>query len=106
MVRENRFQPGDRAQHFKRGYLTQEELAAEPEKYLYDIIGTAEHTESGELLMVYRPRYGEGRLFVRPLAMFLSEVDREKYPDATQRYRFEKLSSTASTAEKSASSES
>ena len=57
--------------------LTQEELAAEPEKYLYDIIGTAEHTESGELLMVYRPRYGEGRLFVRPLAMFLSEVDRE-----------------------------
>ena len=47
--------------------------------------------ETGEALMVYRPRYGEKRLFARPLAMFLSEVDREKYPDAPQRYRFEKL---------------
>ena len=103
---ENRFQPGDRAQHFKRRYLTPKELTAEPEKYLYDIIGTPEHTQTGETLMTSRPRYGEGRLFARPLAMFLSEVDREKYPDAPQRYRFEKLSSTASTAEKSASSES
>lgn len=98
---ENRFQPGDRAQHFKRGLLTPEELAAEPEKYLYDIVGTAEHTETGEPLMIYRPRYGTRRLFARPLAMFLSEVDREKYPSARQRYRFEKLSSTPSTAENS-----
>lgn len=105
-IMKNRFQPGDTVQHFKRGYLTAEELAAEPEKYLYDIVGTAEHTETGKTLMIYRPRYGEGGLFARPLEMFLSEVDREKYPDARQRYRFEKLSSTASAAEKSACSES
>ena len=88
---ENRFSPGDVVQHFKRGFLSPAELAADPEKYLYDIIGTAEHTESGELLMVYRPRYGERKLYARPLEMFLSEVDRDKYPDAPQRYRFEKL---------------
>ena len=88
---ENRFAPGDVVQHFKRGFLTPEELAAEPEKYLYDVIGTAEHTETGELLMVYRPRYGTRKLYARPLEMFLSEVDREKYPEAAQRYRFEKI---------------
>ncbi len=88
---ENPFHPGDKVRHFKRGLLTPAELAADPERYLYDIVGVAEHTETGEALMVYRPRYGEKRLFARPLAMFLSEVDREKYPDAPQRYRFEKL---------------
>jgi hypothetical protein len=84
-----RFRPGDRVQHFKRALLTPAELEAEPELYRYDIVGVAEQTETGETLMIYRPRYGERRLFARPLAMFLSEVDREKYPDVTQRYRFE-----------------
>ena len=86
-----RFTPGDVVQHFKRGFLTPEELTADPEKYLYDIIGTAEHTETGEILMIYRPRYGEKKLYARPLEMFLSEVDHEKYPDAKQKYRFEKI---------------
>ncbi len=102
---DNRFRPGDTAQHFKRGFLTEEALAAEPEKYLYDIIGTAEHTETGETLMIYRPRYGAQKLYARPLEMFLSEVDRAKYPGAKQRYRFEKLSSTASTPENSSASD-
>ena len=88
---ENRFVPGDVVQHFKRGLLPPEELAAQPEKYLYDVLGTAEHTETGELLMIYRPRYGERKLYARPLEMFLSEVDREKYPEAKQQYRFEKI---------------
>ena len=88
---ENRFVPGDVARHFKRGFLTPEELAADLEKYLYDILGTAEHTETGEILMIYRPRYGERKLYARPLEMFLSEVDREKYPEAKQQYRFEKV---------------
>ena len=86
---ERSFQPGDTVQHFKRASLSPEELLQEPERYLYDIVGTAEHTESGEMLMIYRPRYGERKLFARPLVMFLSEVDREKYPDAAQKYRFE-----------------
>ena len=38
--------------------------------------------------MIYRKLYGDGGLWVRPLAMFLSKVDREKYPDAEQEYRF------------------
>lgn len=88
---EQRFQPGDVARHFKRDLLSAEALRAEPERYLYDIIGTAEHTETGETLMIYRPRYGEGKLYARPLAMFLSPVDREKYPAAKQEYRFEKV---------------
>ena len=89
MERETLFPPGSRARHFKRWELTARELEQEPEKYLYEIVGIAEHTESGERLMVYRPLYGERKLYARPLAMFLSEVDREKYPGAKQRYRFE-----------------
>ena len=88
---ENRFQPGDIARHFKRQFVTPEELERQPEMYLYDIIGTAEHTESGETLMIYRPRYGQRKLYARPLEMFLGEVDHEKYPQAAQHWRFEKV---------------
>lgn len=90
-MRENPFRPGDRARHFKRLFLSPGQLEKEPDMYLYEIIGEAHHTESGEALMIYRPLYGEGGLFARPLDMFLSEVDRDKYPGAGQRYRFEKI---------------
>ena len=89
-MRENPFRPGDRAVHFKRWLAGEDALAAQPTLYLYEIIGTAEHTESGEILMVYRPLYGEQKLYARQLEMFLSENDNEKYPDAEQKYRFEK----------------
>lgn len=85
----DRFKAGDVVRHFKREMLSREELCAQPEMYLYDIVGIAEHTENGEALMVYRPRYGGKKLYARPLAMFLSEVDREKYPQVKQRFRFE-----------------
>ena len=82
------FIPGCRVQHFKRELADAATLAEEPMLYLYEIVGIAQDTETGEELMIYRPLYGEKKLYARPLAMFLSPVDREKYPDVRQEYRF------------------
>ncbi len=43
----------------------------------YEVLGTARHSETEEVLVVYRPLYGEGRLWVRPLAMFTDNVERD-----------------------------
>lgn len=59
---------------------------------LYLVEGVARHSETLEDYVVYRRLSGDCSLWVRPAAMFLSEVDREKYPDAGQKYRFELLS--------------
>ncbi|MBQ2991164.1 MAG: DUF1653 domain-containing protein [Clostridia bacterium] len=55
----------------------------------YLVEDVARHCETGEDYVVYRMLYGDGGLWIRPEAEFLSEVDRVKYPDCPQRYRFE-----------------
>lgn len=56
---------------------------------LYLVEDLATDSETEEKVVVYRALYGEYKLWVRPLRMFLSEVDHAKYPDVKQKYRFE-----------------
>lgn len=61
------------------------------------VITVCEHTETKEKLVVYRCMDNKGKtnhkdgIYARPLEMFLSEVDYEKYPDVEQKYRFEEI---------------
>ena len=77
---------GDIVQHFKREWVS-----FETSEYLYKVLAFAQHTETGEKLVVYQRMYPPFKICARPYDMFMSEVDREKYPKIRQKYRFEKI---------------
>ena len=58
---------------------------------LYIVTNIAIHSESAEPMVIYRSAFDETLVWCRPLSMFLSEVDHDKYPDVKQKMRFERL---------------
>ena len=76
---------GDIVRNFKREWVSEETSG-----YLYKILASAQHTETGERLVIYQGLYKPFKVCARPYDMFMSKVDREKYPNIRQNYRFEK----------------
>lgn len=69
---------GKRYRHFKGG--------------IYVVSDIAVHSETAELIVIYKSFDKPSLVWARPLNMFLSEVDKKKYPEVEQKMRFEEMS--------------
>lgn len=91
MIEDRGLAVDDIVQHFKR-----ETLGNPGNIYLYKILAFARHSETGDMLVIYQALYESMEMgvfydvFARPYDMFMGKVDKEKYPDIQQEYRFEK----------------
>ena len=85
-VQERDIHGGDIVRHFKREWVSEN-----TSEYLYKVLAFAQHTETGERLVIYQGLYAPFKICARPFAMFMSEVDHDKYPDVRQKYRFERV---------------
>ena len=103
-VAAERIKPGDLVQHFKRKWYLAKTYGPEMHLHMYDptytykVLYVATHTETKEKLVIYKAMYSntemgvkQDQVFARPYDMFMSKVDRTKYPNAEQEFRFEVL---------------
>ena len=85
-----RIKIGDVVKHFKRESLGSD---ATENAYLYEVLNFAIDSETGHPLVVYKALYAPFRVYVRELTDFMGTVDKIKYPNVKQVYRFEPIDS-------------
>lgn len=87
---EERIKEGDIVRHFKRENINHSDIENGSLQYLYEVLSTnGFDTETEGRVVVYKALYGEHTIFVRPYDDFMSEVNHEKYPHISQKYKFE-----------------